>query len=128
MKACKPALAGIILAIVAAGAVVVAPMPAAWADGALAVGGGNFGFSRNQEGMSYAEQVALDNCGNAQCRIVETFRHSCEAYASASNGASGWARRDSERDARLIAMENCYERGGRDCAVQTNQGYECDGR
>lgn len=127
MKTCRRALASIVLAIVAIATTVVAPMSPAWADGALAEGGGSFGFSRNHPDMSYAEQVALGNCGNAQCRIVETFSNSCLAYASASNGASGWARRHNESIARIRAMEICAERGGLDCVVRTNLGYECDG-
>jgi hypothetical protein len=113
--------------IVVVAAVVVAPMSWAWADGALAVGGGQFGFSRNHETMKHAVKLALDNCGNSKCRIEMTFRNSCVAYASASNGIAGWARRDSERAARRAAMKNCDDAGGRDCAVRANEGYECDG-
>ena len=34
---------------------------------------------------------------------------------------------DREQAARDRAMENCFAKGGHDCVVQTNQGYECDG-
>jgi len=125
MRTCKLALAGSILAIAAA--VLVAPTPPAFAAGALAEGGGSFGFSRNHESMRVAERMALGNCGNAECHIVMTFAGSCVAYASASNGASGWARRENESLARDRALENCIDHGGRDCKVRTNLGYECDG-
>ncbi|HKO08718.1 MAG TPA: DUF4189 domain-containing protein [Alphaproteobacteria bacterium] len=114
-------------AIFAVAAALIAPVPAAWADGALAVGGGSFGFSRNHESTSHAEKLALDNCGNPQCHIVMTFSHSCAAYARSPNGHEGWAVRPNEEGARGRAIENCVEHGGHDCAVQTNLGYECDG-
>jgi hypothetical protein len=114
-------------AIVVVGAALIAPMSAAWANGALAVGGGSFGFSRNHESMRHAQRLALDNCGNSECRIVTTFANTCAAYAHASNGAWGWATRPDEQAARDRAMENCFGKGGHDCVVQTNLGYECDG-
>ncbi|HUI16098.1 MAG TPA: DUF4189 domain-containing protein, partial [Alphaproteobacteria bacterium] len=76
-------------AVFAVAAAVVVPISAAWADGALAVGGGGFGFSRNHENMGYAQKLALDNCGNPQCHIVMTFSHSCAAYARSPNGHEG---------------------------------------
>jgi len=112
--------------VFAVAATLVAPMSAARAEGALAVGGGSFGFTRNEPTMNYAEQLALTRCGNSQCKIVETFSHACEAYAQASSGAAGWAR-GSERIARRHAVENCADAGGEDCTVRTNRGYECDG-
>jgi len=113
--------------VLAVAAALVAPVPAAWANGALAVGGGSFGFSRNHESLRHAEELALNNCGNPECRIVMTFANACAAYAHASNGAWGWAFRPNEQAARDRAMENCFAKGGRDCVVQTNRGYECDG-
>jgi hypothetical protein len=113
--------------VIAVAAGLVAPVPVAWANGALAVGGGSFGFSRNHESLRHAEELALNNCGNPECRIVMTFANACAAYAHASNGAWGWAFRPNEQAARDRAMENCFGKGGQDCVVQTNRGYECDG-
>jgi len=118
----KHALASTILAVV-----VIASIPSAWADGALAVGGGSFGFSRNHESMRTARSVALERCGNDACEIKMTFRNSCLAYARASNGHWGTARRDDEGSARRAAIAECEDRGGRNCEIKTNRGYECDG-
>lgn len=104
----------------------VTPMPPAQAAGALAVGGGSFGFSRNHESMRVARSMALGNCGNSKCEIVMSFEGTCVAYASGSNGHSGWARHGNESIARHRAIEECEDHGGRDCAVRTNLGYECD--
>jgi len=127
MKTYKLALTSVVLAAVVVAAGVVTPMPPAQAAGALAVGsGGSFGFSRNHESMRVARRMALGNCGKADCHIVMTFSGSCLAYASASNGHWGAARRGNESIARDSAIEECEARGGRDCAVRTNLGYECD--
>src|SRR5664279_1786202 len=128
MRTYKLALTSVVLGIVAVAAAVVTPMPPAWAAGALAlaVGGGSFGFSRNHESMRVARSMALGNCGNSKCEIVLSFEGTCVAYASASNGHSGWARNGNESIARHRAIEECEDHGGRDCAVRTNLGYECD--
>jgi hypothetical protein len=128
MRTYKLALTSVVLGIVAVAAAVVTPMPPARAAGALAVGGESFGFSRNHESMRVARSMALGNCGNSKCEIVISFEGTCVAYASGSNGASGWARHDNESLARHRALEKCEDSGGRGCAVKTNLGYECDNR
>jgi hypothetical protein len=114
----------IILAVATA---LILSTPAAWADGALAVGdGGNFGVSRNHPGQHRAERVALENCsrGSTGCRIVLNFEHACAAYAHSRNGHQGWAARGNEHRARHEAVDACENHGGRHCEIRTVQ---CDG-
>ena len=101
------------------------------AAGALAIGTcDRFGYSYNHANPGLAQARALVECaknGDNRCRVVVNTRHNCGAFAlDASNrcGARGWGVAPNRRRAERIAIEQCYNYGGRNCRVQ---GWTCDG-
>lgn len=88
---------------------------AAWADGAIAVGGDRYGMVYNADGQRGAERGALDECGNGRCHIVFNFRHTCAALAGSRNGPYGWAHGDTPDHARFRAVQECRGAGGHGC-------------
>jgi hypothetical protein len=101
------------------------------AAGALAVGTcDRFGYSYNHANRGLAQARALVECarnGDNRCRVVVNTRHNCGAFAiDASNrcGARGWGVAPNRRRAERIAIDQCYNYGGRNCRVQ---GWTCDG-
>ena len=120
---------GLSAAVVAAGLLCYATV--ARAAGALAIGTcDRFGYSYNHANPGLAQARALVECaknGDARCRVVVNTRSNCGAFAvDASNrcGARGWGVAPNRRRAERIAIDQCFNYGGRNCRVQ---GWTCDG-
>lgn len=109
---------------IASALLVVSTSTTAWGAGALAVGDGHYGYARNMDSRSEAEQRALRECGHRGCRVVMTFHNTCAAYASARNGAGGWAWNDDIDEAGSSALGECRAHGGRGCEINM---AKCDG-
>ena len=121
-------LKALLLAAMAA-ACLAAPLSCAPAQaaGALAVGHcGVDGYSYNNADRQQAEDTALSQCGPG-CKIVLTFERACGAFATDANkscGAEGWGRGSDRGEAEEIAVRECVNQGGEQCAVKR---WVCDG-
>ena len=111
----------LILAVLLTGAV----SSAAWAEGALAVGGGRYGISADKHDRHQADRRAEELCGVSDCRVVMNFVGECAAIAYSRNGARGWARGENRERAGRHAVEQCHSQHGHDCEVAA---VECDRR
>jgi hypothetical protein len=117
----------LLAAIVALSMAAPLSSPPAQAAGALAVGHcGADGYSYNNAGRQQAEGTALQECGPG-CRIVLTFERACGALATDANkscGAEGWGTGSDRGAAEEIAVRECTNQGGEQCAVKR---WVCDG-
>jgi len=114
------------LAAAVAGLLVV-PLGAAQAAGALAVGAcGAYGYGFDYKKPAAARAAALSKCTGSHCKVVGVVRKGCAAMAiDAKNpcGSFGWALNAHLGKAENISMRRCAEFGGRDCVVRA---WACD--
>jgi serine/threonine-protein kinase len=79
---------------------------------------GHYGYSNRADSQRSAERRALESCEGRDCKIQVWFRNSCGALATSENGqTTGWAHDTSLRDAKVTAVEQCRDNGGRRCHV-----------
>jgi hypothetical protein len=99
----------------------------AGAAGSIAVGKcGVDGYSYNQGSVQEAEETALQNCGPG-CSVVLHFENACGAFATDVNkncGAQGWGWAAERGKAEDIAIRECINQSGENCAVKR---WVCDG-
>jgi len=116
----------IALAVAAIG-LAIAPLGAAEAAGALAVGVcGAYGYGFDYHKVDDARAAAMSKCTGGRCKIVGVVRRGCAAMAVDSKnpcGSFGWAINSHLGKAENISMRRCYEFGGRDCVVRA---WACD--
>jgi hypothetical protein len=100
----------------------------AGAAGALAVNKCSvYGYSYGKSSASEAEEVALQECGPG-CSVVLHFENACGAFATDSDqhcGARGWGWAAGRNRAEEIALNECANNGGGNCAIQR---WVCDGQ
>jgi len=114
---------GVLVTAFLTGATLIAATPPAHADGALAIDhpqGVRFGWSTYYGSKKSAERSAVEKCG-PDCRPVLYFDEGCGAYATDRVPGSpvfGWAVRETKEKAQEKAVEECFLRGGRQCAVR----------
>ena len=122
-------LSALVLSFVlgAAGSLVPALSIAASAAeyGAIAydAGTGRFGYSWHGATAAVANNVALNGCASAGCKIViEIGPGLCGALATMATNSRGWgaASRSTRDAASLGAMEDCQKANPGQCKVQVN--------
>ena len=106
----KSILAGLTLAAVAA-----AP---AFAAGALigAPGRSSYIYMTHRDNPDAAANAGMSRCLDrygSGCHVIKTYFDGCLAIAQSSDGshASGWAWRQSSREANLVAVGQCARNG-----------------
>ncbi|MGP0089019.1 MAG: DUF4189 domain-containing protein [Xanthobacteraceae bacterium] len=107
----------------------LAEVPAATADGALAVGKcDRYGYTFDYRSMPAARAAAIANCastGDRTCEVVVTIRGACAAFVvSGECGARGWAYAPSRGAAERLAINLCVRYGGTNCTIRR---WVCDG-
>lgn len=91
--------------------------------GALAIDGNKgrgYGFAVNYSTQSAADSYALNQCGYG-CQVVIRFYNTCAAYAADQARGStvyGWSQGNTGPSARIAAINQCRNRGGRSCVVR----------
>lgn len=109
--------------------ILIASVGTAQARGALAIGNcGAWGGSWNYDSDDEARDRALNECRGRNCRVVTSFSGLCAAFAidrSKSCGAWGWATRESQRQAEIVAIRECENAGGDNCQIRA---HFCDGQ
>lgn len=122
-------IVGTVVRFTALAAMLLAEVPAATADGALAVGKcDRNGYTFGYRSMAVARADAVANCastGDRTCEIVVTIRGVCGAFAvSGECGARGWAYAPSRGAAERLAINLCVRYGGTNCTIRR---WVCDG-
>ncbi len=76
---------------------------------AYSVDSGRHGWSYNYGSRAAAENRALNECGEASCKVVLWFRNACGALATGDDNGygTGWA--GTRRGAETNAMLNCRQ-------------------
>lgn len=112
-----------VLLAVTLGLAAVLAVSEAHAKAALAIDhaqGRLFGWAINYGSKSSAEEKAVQNCG-PRCRPVLYFDEGCGAYATDQVPGSpvyGWAVREDQDEAKRLAVNECTNRGGQQCALR----------
>lgn len=111
---------------VAAASVLLAPISAAQAAGAFAVGAcGAYGYAFDYKEAVTARAAAAHKCSGT-CKVVGALRRGCAALAvDAKNpcGSYGWAIDAHLGTAENTSLRRCYQYGGHDCVVRA---WACD--
>lgn len=115
--------------LLATAALMFVAVNAARAAGALAVGScGAFGEAYDFRTVAEARQIAMSKCQGKTCRIVSTARRGCAAFAVDFKdpcAASGWGEGPQLAGTQNVALEACYQHGGKDCVIRT---FFCDAK
>ncbi len=111
----------------AAAFILIGPLGAAHAAGALAVGTcGAYGYGYDFRKVADARAAAMRKCTGNGCKIVGTIRRGCAAMAVDVKhpcGSFGWAIDSHLGRAENLSLRRCYEFGGKDCVVRA---FTCD--
>jgi len=120
---------GRIAACALAAAITLAPVAAAKAAGALAVGScGTYGFAYDFQGEEAARTAALKQCTGADCKVVAAMKRNCAAFAIDGRnacGAYGFAAAARLAPAQNGALQQCYRYGGKECVIRA---FVCDAK
>jgi len=112
-----------------AAAITLAPVAAAQAAGALAVGScGAYGFAYDFQGDEAARTAALKKCTGADCKVVAAMKGNCAAFAIDGRnacGAYGFAAAAGLGPAQNSALQQCFHYGGKDCVIRA---FVCDAK
>lgn len=105
---------------------VLAATPA-HAAGAFAVGAcAAYGYAFDYGDPGKASTAALAKCAGQQCKVVLNLRRSCAAFAIDGRntcGAHGFASARQLGEAQNVALQHCYQHGGKDCVIRA---FACD--
>lgn len=111
----------------AAGLAALYVSTAAGAAGSIAVNKcGAYGYSYGKSSVGEAEEVALQECGPG-CSLALHFENACGAFARDADqrcGPQGWGWAPGRNRAEAIALNECVNHGGGNCAIQRSV---CDG-
>jgi hypothetical protein len=111
-----------------AASLVLAPLSAARAAGALAVGAcGAYGFAFDFAADQGARSAALRKC-EGDCKVVAAVSRNCAAFAidvKNACGSYGFASAARLGPAQNHALRQCYLNGGKDCVIRA---FVCDAK
>jgi len=111
------------------GETAVAPVTSTGYYGAIAYDQktGQTGFSGRAADQATAEQVALQQCRAAGCKLVASFANSCFAIAkNKDNSAIGWGVDGDKAQARIKARDMCITRSNEQshtCEIREQRCY-----
>jgi hypothetical protein len=109
-----------------AAAVILIPVQAAYAAGAIAIGAcAAYGFAYDRPTAEDAQAEALKNC-EGNCKQVVTTKKGCVAFAVDGRkpcGPLGFANANRLGEAQNTALKYCYKHGGKDCMIRA---WICD--
>ena len=104
-----------------AAAIVISPIQAAHAAGAIAIGAcAAYGYAFDRPDADDAQAEALKNC-EGSCKQVVTTKKGCVAFAIDGHkpcGPLGFANARQLGEAQNTALKYCFKHGGRDCMIR----------